>query len=429
MQSTMKDTSRFYSTHASAFLELLEKYRILKWIRRMSAFSDEPRYYLYSAALRIGKQYTDGLIIKDPTASGVSFTSEAEAIFKCLAESIERFCLYSYKNKASKFSSYKSLSENALDPALLNNDYSLREKKLRWIKGFDLISNTPCLIPTQLLYINYQKKKDEIMLPQPMISTGAAGGFDYESTLLRGIYEVVERDSFMTIYLNKIMAPMLDLKSIKSKTIQSTLDSCERYKLELYVFDVTTDLQIPTFLSIALDRTGIGPYISCGAKASLNAEKAILGSLSEVFLTRPWIRSEIFKNKMNPPHVQPKKIRTFLERGFYWWSPKKLKYLDFLFNQKASRYSFSPIKFGLKDELSKVTQIFTNKGTRTFYADITHHIFQNLGYRVYKVVIPSLQPIYFNESQPVIRLARIKTVSKFFHQKNYTINTIPHPFL
>src|SRR5690606_28974937 len=118
------------------------------------------------------------------------------------------------------------------------------------------------------------------------ISTGAAGGFGKDETLLRGIYEVVERDSIMTSYLNKVLLQRVNYLSITNKHILDILTYLKKYWLKVHIFYIRNDLQIPTFMTILEDKTSFGPAIAVGTKTNLNIESALLGSIEEALFTR-----------------------------------------------------------------------------------------------------------------------------------------------
>lgn len=419
-------------TQISLLLNELISKNITTSVDKTYHFYDEPRFFLYNALLQDNtiKKYSDGNPYKrHKTASGISFFSEHEALLKCLGECVERFCLLCYRKKLVISSRFSHINNDALDPSLLNGDELLRENKLGWIKGFNLTRNRECLIPAQLIYLTYKRMGSEIRLPQPNTSTGAAGGFDHESTLLRGIYEVVERDSFMTIYLNSIHTPKVNLEAIRGKKIELILESIKRYKLELHVFDITTDLGIPSFLSIVVDRTGIGPAISCGLKVNLNAKSAILGSITESFITRPWKRNELIKNKFSTTNTPFNSVTTLFKRGIFWSHPNMLRHINFLLNQEQKSISLSTFKGDKKEELDRLIELLAKKHHEVFYSDITLPMFRKINYFVYKIIIPTLQPMHFDERYKVLRVHRLLEVLRFFRKKNFRINTVPHPFI
>jgi len=388
-------------------------------------FSDEPNVFFYSALIKspFKTLENNGMV----ETAGLSFASKELALIKCLGESIERYCFLNYKYHSRIYKSFDQIKECALDPATIKGSHS-REKNMFWVEGFNLTKKTKCYIPSQLILEN---SKGEFHLSQPDITTGAAGGFDHTSTLLRGIYEVIERDAFMTIFLNKINAPMINLKKLDNKYVAKILKLVERYNLQLNVFDISNDLKIPVFLNILTDKTGIGPAIACGLSSGLKVNEAIIGSITESFITRVWIRKKLIEINYKIPDIKPEKINTFTQRALYWSSINKFKELDFLLFQKPFLVPKNTFSGSKEKELLSVIEMLGKKGHDVYYVDITHSKIKKSGYRVYKIIIPTLQPLYLNESEKkgCIREKRLKEVLSFFGKKKGYINTTPHPFM
>lgn len=412
----------------------LESLKILKHLYQNEPFPDEPRMYSYTAIVDRPNRFSDSQgDFPDANAGGFSFFSREWALLKCLVEAAERFCNVCYRKKNLLYSSFNNLNQAALDPIIFTSDRKTRDKTFGFVRGFNLTKNALCLIPAQLIYYSYHPHPHEQFLIEPN-STGAAGGFDHESTLLRGIYEIVERDAFMTVYLAKIKTPRVDLiKLLKSPTfsekekLKKIIEQAQRYNLEVMIFDITTDLQIPSFLAVLVDRTGLGPSVSLGLKSSLSTEVAILGSLEEAFHTRPWMRRELLSRRSNS--FSPKEINSLTDRGLLWLSPKMFGRLDFLLNSPPTPLSRNNFKGSSKQELRKITEVFSQKNMDIFWADVTLKEFKKISFFAYKVVIPRLQHLYLHESSKTIRMERLKEVSEYFGQKQLKINQIPHPFL
>lgn len=405
----------------------LESKDLLQDILKMQNYPDEPQMHIYSATLKSIEKLTDGFN-HAVDAGGFSFRSKEFALLKCLVETAERLCNVCYRKKDLLYSSFNNIQENALDVTLYLNDDEIKKKSFGWVKGINLYNNSSCLIPAQLVYYNYIREPEEPYLSE-MISTGAAGGFDFENTLLRGIYEIIERDAFMTVYLTKARIPKIDLTTIQDKTIQNILEIVKRYQLEIEVFDLTNNLQIPSFLSVLVDRTGLGPSISLGLKSSLNPKTAIIGSMEESFHTRPWMKREVINRQKNKFKFKLKKINTLLERGLLWTSPGMIKSLGFLFNQPKTRHKYNFKKLSSKEELKNILKTLKNHKVPAFYTDITIKDFRKINYLTLKAILPTLQPLFLHESHREIRWKRVEEISYYFGQKKMEINPIPHPFL
>jgi ribosomal protein S12 methylthiotransferase accessory factor len=416
-------------------LKELRLKNILKSISDNSGFFyDEPGFYYYSSLLNPSIKYFKLLGFRVNThylvSGGISYVSRRLALLKCLGETVERFCQCCYNPKSIFFSSYKQLlekSKNALDPVIYKNYPKIRNKKIGWIEGRDFINNAKILLPAQLAYLSYPRK-NEISLSLN-ITTGAAAGFTHESALLNGIYEAIERDAFMTMYLNKIDAPKINLTKITDKAIQSVIKIYARYGFEVAVYNLTNDLGVPVFLTMLVDKLGNNPKFSIGMKVGLNINSSILGSLEEAFLARYYIKNELLQRKFPIYRMGKISIDSAFDRGLFWMNPAMLKELDFLTKQSPKQFNIKDLKLNQKEELEHVKQILRGKGLQVYYADITLKNFRKINYLVYKVFIPSLQPLYLVEEEKELKMDRLKTVAEHFGKKNVIINEIPHPFL
>jgi len=414
----MKNIATFINT----VLTSLESKDLLKGIDNTAVFYDEPKYFFYSAAINTQATYFHNYFVANRiSAGGVSFSSRYEALLKCLGELTDRLGTYSYQQKLIE---YKHTFHDALNPSLYTPLRDFKTTTFGWIRGTNLTTQKPSYIPAQLVYINYARGKEPRLTTTS--TTGAAGGFDSQSALIRGIYEIVEVDACMTTYLNQISLPKIDLTIIQEKTIKNILNGIQRYALELYCYDMTHDFGISTFLSIIIDRTGIGPAVSAGTKANLNSLKAIIGSIEEACMKRAVTRNLLMKQPQQTPFKTA--IMTKEDRAMFWANPAMIKAIDFLLRQKPVPFYFKPFIKTPQEEFSFLVQTLSKKGYCIYSADITHDFIKKLGYTVQKVLIPGLQPWYVNENKKELNMMRLISVAKYFHKKNFYFNTIPHPF-
>jgi ribosomal protein S12 methylthiotransferase accessory factor YcaO len=133
------------------------------------------------------------------------------------------------------------------------------------------------------------------------------------------------------------------------------------------------------------------------------------------------------QNKQNEPKI--KFVRTADDRRLLWLSPKMIRHLDFLLKQKPKPFKTLDYNGDQRKELKKVLKIFQKLKINVFCVDLTPDNFRSIGYFVYKVIIPALQPLYLNEERKEFRMERIRKASSYFKQKKLEINKIPHPFL
>lgn len=231
----------------------------------------------------------------------------------------------------------------------------------------------------------------------------------------------------MTSYLNKIACPEVDLRKIKYKRIELVVKKCHRYNLELRSFITTTDLGIPSFLTLLIDNTQKGPPFSCGIKAGFNEIDSLLGSIEESLLVRTGKKRDL-SVFVDLPKMHLSKIKTISENYVFWSQYGSLKYLDFILNQRSKRVDLKNFNGNKNEELLKVERIFKKNKKEIYYVDIALPEFKKLGIYTYKVIIPQLQPLYKELKNGVLRKKRLEEVALFHGIKQNQINKVPHPF-
>lgn len=384
--------------------------------RMTSTFFDEPPFHIYSASAYLsGKHVPSNLI----NSAGVSSNSPELALLKCVSELVERFSLYNLNAEPVIFSKYgDSARQINLNNYLSENQ--LYGVKFAWANANSLHDADEHHIPFQLIYFNNIRGHHEPLLCDRN-STGAAGGFNKSEVILRGIYEVIERDSFMTAYLGKVNCPSIDLHTIHNEKIRHICETYYRYNYEIKLIEITSDLQVPAYLTILIDKTKQLPYFTLGAKANLNPEVAIVGSLEEAFMSRGWLRNLSMKGKLRQFMSNTKNIKTHLQRAGYWTAENSLSKLNFFIKPKTKSYLVKGYsKLSPENELKLLSEKLYSSGINAYYVNITPRIFHSTNYVVYKVIAPQLQPLYLSEANKKIHYERVKSS---------IINSIPHPFL
>jgi len=431
---------RFNSLNYS--LEKLAKFalshpKIIQNISRLVNYNDEPKIFTY-----VAHYSTNGKSVSD-SSSGTSF-NQKRALIKVLGEAFERYCLDTVDEKNLITASISELNDSYLDPLRIptfsKNQLSkisfkqfviTRNTKFRWIKGYSYRENKITLIPAQLVFTNYKLLKYEPFIRFP-VSTGGATHVSLESALYRGICESIERDSFMIYYLNKIPPRIVNINTIKDREFNSILNILNRYKLELRLLNMSTDLEIPVYVSLLFDKTGRGPAVSLGLKAGFDTIAGFIGSVEEALMTRSWIRDEFIYRKKE--FKISEKIETLDQRAYYWLKPEMIKKLDFLLEGVQQRRIHKSNHKSEKDNLQGVLEFLKKANLDVYYVDITQRKIKEAGFIVLKVFIPELYPVYFDEKYPYFGIPRLYDVPVNLgiakkKKKETEFNLIPHPFL
>lgn len=411
---------------------------------RNSRYNDEPMLYQYTARI---KQFQKGCgSDTEETAGGTSFSKE-KALMKALGEALERYCLTVYQETELLYLPINRIKEKSLDLFSIvsfSSEWVKSQKlkqfqvknntKLRWVEGYSLTEQRKLLIPAQLIYVPYNFNSEAII--RFPITTGAALGSALPAAILRGIFEIVERDAFMIFYLNKLTPAVFNLSNTSNLFFRMIREIFARYDLELYIFNITTDIFIPSIMAIIVDRTGIGPAVSVGLKSSLGAELAITGAIEEALQMRPWVRDEMMQRKSKTEQVLLYNL-DIKTRALYWADLDMIEKLDFFL--KSKNYievdKFIEGNKGLKNkDLQSIINFFTKKDLHVVYTDITTPEIRNVGFYVVKVVMPELQPLYLTEEYKYLGGARLFQVPRILGYKatpkhERELNKTPHPFL
>lgn len=422
---------------------ILENPKIIEQIYRVPLYNDDPKTYQYICILR------DRFKSKDSVAGGTSFDKK-RALLKVIGETIERYTLSindhaKLRNKKTYNALLKSgrkvinpqkfisFSDEQLKRFRFPNKESLGNIPFRWTEAKSLTSNhKKCLIPAQLVFAPYLHEKSEWLLRLPS-SNGTAAGQSVEDALYRSICEVVERDAFMIHYLNKLKSPKFDLNSIKDIHIREIINQLRRYNLNLCLLDLTTDIMISVVGAIIIDKSGKGPAICLGLKAGLDLRENIVGAIEEALMVRSWIRDEFAYR--NPDYKRSKIIQKVEDRANFWFSREKIKLLNFWLNNKAIKKFRKPGKHQIiKNRLKKVARLLKLNNLEVYYVDITTNQIKKYGFRVVKVLIPDLQPLFLDENYRYLGANRLYQVPvKMGFLKNPVslekLNKIPHPLL
>ncbi len=406
---------------------ILDEFRVLKEkgiigdLFKALNFTDEPRFFQFWCEPQQGRKCID----EEQFGSALAL-DEQTAKLKAQAECIERYCLevtdasklvYAAANELPNPIAFEDLinfTENQIGGKREEYVSKLKARRLGWVAGEKVIGNSPSYIPAQLVHVPYDLENEPLI--RSPISTGAAFGIDFEDALLRGILEVVERDSFMLVYLSKQKTPKVELEG----RLKELSDYFKRYYLTLNVFNITSDLGIPSFMAVIVDESGVGPSISVGLKSSLNSEEAALVAILESQHVRQWIRYS-YLNSNSQEVKSAEQITDLKSRGFFWYPRNAIKELNFLLENKklqSLRDVMSPA-YNLKDTINLMSQ----RGIEVYAVDITSPYVLETRFKVVKAIIPQLHPLFLEEPAYLYS----KRLEGILNGRE--VNKVPHPFI
>jgi ribosomal protein S12 methylthiotransferase accessory factor len=158
-----------------------------------------------------------------------------------------------------------------------------------WIEGRDLISETAVWLPYETVHI-------DCTLPQATGAgcflagtNGLASGNHLLEAVTHAICEVVERDS--TSLWNDLAArrrdpTRLDLGTVDDEDCVQVIERLEQAGFEVAVWDITSDIGIPSFYCLIVDRRDERAHSGGGAGAHSARDVALLRALTEAVQVR-----------------------------------------------------------------------------------------------------------------------------------------------
>jgi ribosomal protein S12 methylthiotransferase accessory factor len=185
-------------------------------------------------------------------------------------------------------------TERLVDPSTLPRPTTSRyhpDLPLFWLEGHDLLHDAPTLVPYDVVHTDFT-----LPLVQgdcfTLTANGLASGNHWLEAISHGICEVVERDALTLWEVSDEAAQRaarLDLATVDDPVCSAVLAKYERARVEVAVFEITSDMGIPAFLCTIAEREydPLRPlYGSEGSGCHPVREIALLRALTEAAQSR-----------------------------------------------------------------------------------------------------------------------------------------------
>jgi oxazoline/thiazoline synthase len=146
--------------------------------------------------------------------------------------------------------------------------------KIEWSPVWSLRDKRFKYCPTGLLYFFYG--------PFHTDSNGCAAGNTLEEAIVQGFLELVERDAYAIWWYNRLQRAQVDLKQFDDSYVRDLQAQFAEAGRRLWVLDITSDLGIPTYVSIMHWMQNGHENIEFGSGAHFDRRIALLRSLTEL---------------------------------------------------------------------------------------------------------------------------------------------------
>lgn len=378
-----------------------------------------PRLFRYLAVINGGQN-------SDDLTSGSGFSlSRNNAKAAAIGESIERYCAKQYNTKTIYYEKYSDISTRALNPTIItryteeqyknNNKYKEidKDESIAWVEAIDVIDSTKTLVPFELVFL--APPPTNIPL-RDIISTGLACGQSLEKAIISGFNECIERDAFVQFWLLGCVRGEIDLNTVDNVYIEKLLELAENSNLELRVYDITTDLEVPTILTVVKVKGNAGFYLGCASALDYiyALRKSIeegLGGFSIYFELINHYKEPVTKNLDNTSNLD--------DHPLYYLAGNNDEILSQLLPSSILKIAVEDRKL----EFNEVSKKIKKMGHSIYFSDITTEDVRQMGLSVVRVLMPTLSFLSINE--PLLNCPRLYDKAT---ELKRTINLEPHPF-
>ena len=255
-----------------------------------------------------------------------------------------------------------------------------------WTPVWSFTANVFKYVPTVYCYYGYPQTT---ALDCWSDSNGCASGNTMEEAILQGFMELVERDAVALWWYNRLSKPQVDIASFNDPYFNKLREYYHNIDRDLWVLDITSDLNIPCFAAISSQKNHETEDIVLGYGAHFDAKIALSRALTEVNQILPNVLSYDDDGKT----VYPPSADTL---ALQWWQEATLANQPYLVPDsnlpKKTIGDYAPVaNDDLYDDVKLCQKIVEDQGMELLVLDQTR---PDIGLRVAKVIVPGLRHMW-----------------------------------
>ncbi|WP_117209885.1 YcaO-like family protein [Allorhizocola rhizosphaerae] len=157
------------------------------------------------------------------------------------------------------------------------------DARLGWVEGIELLSGQSIWVPAQLVLMYYRTLNGETPIGYAT-TAGLASHTSARSSILHGLFEVIERDALNLRWYSGL-APStvdVDLESVLGADLDVPRARMSSPHLDMKVFDLTLDSTVPVLAVTGIDRSRRERAFVGGTGAAANRSEALGQALFEL---------------------------------------------------------------------------------------------------------------------------------------------------
>jgi ribosomal protein S12 methylthiotransferase accessory factor len=363
-----------------------------------------------------------------------------DAVLGTIGETVERYAPAFHNMEESEFSSFKNIPKYALNPdefALFHEEqykqdwFKVHEftedVELSWFPMTDLTNGKETFVPGQFIYMPFTEDKNIITAN---ISTGLASHTDYHKAILSGLFECVERDSFVLTWMQNLVPEKIKI----TEEIQDHLNEHFPANYEWHFFDISYDIKVPTVMGFCFGETEFGKFVAVGSSSRATYGESLEKTIQEIGQAIPYFRYLLCDKKDWVPSDDYRMIQSFEEHSIFytkrldlwhvfdkWIDAEESKIIDL--NEKHKRSD--------AEEIKHIVGLLKEKNYNVLFKDLTTCDIRQIGFFSIKIFIPQLLqlagsfPFYYSGGK---RLYSVPKEMGYVTNDYNHLNKFPHPF-
>lgn len=201
-----------------------------------------------------------------------------------------------------------------------------RDETVAWVAGSHLMTGETVCVPYEAVTLDRTRRNNRYW----QSSDGLASGNTVEEAVFHGLMERIERDAHTLWQLLKLpqqQATCIDPICLGSEEILGLVKQLASAELTLRLFDITSDIRVPTFTALLAPehglRTGTARYVEVtyGCGTHLAPEHAAIRAITEAAQSRltyiSGARDDVFREIFERP--LPERVR-----GLFDATPRRI---------------------------------------------------------------------------------------------------------
>lgn len=256
------------------------------------------------------------------------------------------------------------------------------DAEIDWTPVWSLTHRQHRYLPTSMLYSTAPEERGS--WDRIADSNGCAAGNTIAEAVLQGFFELAERDAFAIWWYNRLQVPAVDLASFNDDYLALAPAYYARHERDLWLLDVTADINVPTFVALSRKPDGEAEEIIYGAGAHADPRLAALRAVCELNQCLTWLPRP-GGNAGRPAIDDP--------LALWWWNTAKLADCPWLAPRKdeppcsAERYS-APETTDTLEDVERCRALVEARGMELLVLDQTR---PDIGMPVVRVIVPGMR--------------------------------------